>query len=178
MKTADTAEKELWVSLPSPFPVKPVLIINYQTELLRLSEINFSEAFQVFVHLKVIRLFVESVLRYGLPANYIGIAVKVSASIRPFVHLDRISQKCPRVIARAQGHKTDAHGFTTTFFLPCRTLSGSDEVEGCRRGLKRGFRRGVPVTARSRVFRFRAVRDPVGCELNVALYFYRPFLIQ
>ncbi|KAI9512668.1 hypothetical protein F5148DRAFT_1273602 [Russula earlei] len=58
LRTADTAERELW------------------TELLRLSEINFSEAFQVFVHLKVIRLYVESVLRYGLPANYIGIAVK------------------------------------------------------------------------------------------------------
>lgn len=58
LQTADTAEKELW------------------TELLRLSEINFSEAFQVFVHLKVVRLYVESVLRYGLPANYVGIAVK------------------------------------------------------------------------------------------------------
>jgi len=58
LQTADTAEKELW------------------TELLRLSEINFSEAFQAFVHLKVVRLYVESVLRYGLPANYIGIAVK------------------------------------------------------------------------------------------------------
>jgi len=58
LRTADTAEKELW------------------TELLRLSEINFSEAFQAFVHLKVVRLYVESVLRYGLPANYIGIAVK------------------------------------------------------------------------------------------------------
>jgi len=58
LQTADTAEKELW------------------TELLRLSEINFSEAFQVFVHLKVVRSYVESVLRYGLPANYIGIAVK------------------------------------------------------------------------------------------------------
>ncbi|KAI0005481.1 ATPase V1 complex subunit C [Russula compacta] len=58
LQTADTAEKELW------------------TELLRLSEINFSEAFQVFVHLKVVRLYVESVLRYGLPANYVGIVVK------------------------------------------------------------------------------------------------------
>jgi len=28
------------------------------------------------VHLKVVRLFVESVLRYGLPANYIGITIK------------------------------------------------------------------------------------------------------
>jgi hypothetical protein len=48
-----------------------------QTELLRLARINFSEAFQALVHLKVIRLFVESVLRYGLPANYTGIILKV-----------------------------------------------------------------------------------------------------
>ncbi|KAI0042663.1 ATPase, V1 complex, subunit C [Auriscalpium vulgare] len=55
---ADTTEKELW------------------TELLRLSRTNFSEAFQILVHLKVVRLFIESVLRYGLPANYIGLAIK------------------------------------------------------------------------------------------------------
>ena len=48
-----------------------------QTELLRLARTNFSEAFQVLVHIKVIRLFVESVLRYGLPANYTGLVIKV-----------------------------------------------------------------------------------------------------
>jgi len=58
LEMADTMEKELW------------------TELLRLSRTNFSESFQILVHLKVVRLFVESVLRYGLPANYIGIAIK------------------------------------------------------------------------------------------------------
>lgn len=57
---AETTERELW------------------TELLRLSRTNFSEAFQVLVHLKVIRLFVESVLRYGLPAEYVGVVIKVS----------------------------------------------------------------------------------------------------
>ncbi|KAJ7275277.1 ATPase V1 complex subunit C [Mycena haematopus] len=58
LEMADTTEKELW------------------TELLRISRTNFSESIQILVHLKVIRLFVESVLRYGLPANYTGIAVK------------------------------------------------------------------------------------------------------
>jgi len=58
LETADTTEKELW------------------TELLRLSRTNFSESFQILVHLKVVRLFVESVLRYGLPANYVGIVTK------------------------------------------------------------------------------------------------------
>lgn len=58
LSTANSTEKELW------------------TELLRLSRINFSEAFQLLVHLKVVRLFVESVLRYGLPASYTGLIIK------------------------------------------------------------------------------------------------------
>ncbi|KIM48440.1 hypothetical protein M413DRAFT_440173 [Hebeloma cylindrosporum] len=58
LEVARTTEKELW------------------TELLRLSRTNFSESFQILVHLKVIRLFVESVLRYGLPAEYLGIVIK------------------------------------------------------------------------------------------------------
>jgi V-type H+-transporting ATPase subunit C len=58
LAVANTTEKELW------------------TELLRLSRINFSESFQVLVHLKIVRLFVESVLRYGLPANYTGVMLK------------------------------------------------------------------------------------------------------
>ncbi|KAL5518584.1 VMA5 [Sanghuangporus vaninii] len=57
LELAGTTERELW------------------TELLRISRTNFSEAFKLLVHLKVLRLFVESVLRYGLPANYIGIAI-------------------------------------------------------------------------------------------------------
>ncbi|PPQ90432.1 hypothetical protein CVT25_014950 [Psilocybe cyanescens] len=58
LEVAGTTAKELW------------------TELLRLARTNFSESFQILVHLKVIRLFVESVLRYGLPAEYIGFAIK------------------------------------------------------------------------------------------------------
>lgn len=45
--------------------------------MLRLSRINFSELFQVLVHLKIVRAYVESVLRYGLPAAYFGAAIKV-----------------------------------------------------------------------------------------------------
>ncbi|KLO20411.1 ATPase, V1 complex, subunit C [Schizopora paradoxa] len=55
---AGTTEKELW------------------TELLRIARTNFSEAMQILVHLKVVQLFVESVLRYGLPADYTGLVVK------------------------------------------------------------------------------------------------------
>ena len=62
-QTAEVTERELW------------------TELLRLSRTNFSEAFQVLIHLKVVRLFVESVLRYGLPAEYVGVVIKVRIRI-------------------------------------------------------------------------------------------------
>lgn len=49
-----------------------------QSDLLRLSRTNFSEAYQLLVHLKAVRVFIESVLRYGLPAEYSGVVVKVS----------------------------------------------------------------------------------------------------
>lgn len=38
---------------------------------------NFAEAFIAWIHLKAIRLFVESVLRYGLPINIRGIVMQV-----------------------------------------------------------------------------------------------------
>ena len=55
---ANQSEKELW------------------TELLRLSRINFSEAYQALTHLKVVRTFVESVLRFGLPPEYAAAVVR------------------------------------------------------------------------------------------------------
>ncbi|XP_006012217.1 V-type proton ATPase subunit C 1-B [Latimeria chalumnae] len=38
--------------------------------LLRWLKVNFSEAFIAWIHLKALRVFVESVLRYGLPVNF------------------------------------------------------------------------------------------------------------
>lgn len=60
------------------FKASLCLTLQIQTELLRIARTNFSEAMQILVHLKVVQLFVESVLRYGLPAEYTGLVVKVS----------------------------------------------------------------------------------------------------
>lgn len=49
--------------------------LNPQTDLLRVSRINFSEAYSLIVHLKVVASYVECVLRYGLPADYFICAV-------------------------------------------------------------------------------------------------------
>ncbi|KAK4050281.1 Vacuolar ATP synthase subunit C [Microbotryomycetes sp. JL201] len=54
----ESQEKELW------------------TDLLRLSRINFSDLFQILIHIKVVRAYIESVLRYGLPAAYFAAIIK------------------------------------------------------------------------------------------------------
>ncbi|WFD28492.1 Vacuolar ATP synthase subunit C [Malassezia nana] len=55
---AGASEKELW------------------TELLRLSRTHFADSYQALVHFRVLRTFVESVLRFGLPANYFTFVIE------------------------------------------------------------------------------------------------------
>jgi V-type H+-transporting ATPase subunit C len=58
-------------------------IEKQQKSLTRWCIINYSEVFQAWTHLKTIRVFVESVLRYGLPANF------ESALLKPVKKNDR-----------------------------------------------------------------------------------------
>ncbi|KAF9166552.1 Vacuolar ATP synthase subunit C [Actinomortierella ambigua] len=58
LEETGASEKELWANL------------------LRLAKTNFGEVFQAWTHLKCVRVFVESVLRYGLPPDFVGIAIK------------------------------------------------------------------------------------------------------
>ncbi|KAG1757907.1 ATPase V1 complex subunit C [Suillus lakei] len=91
LEIADTTEKELW------------------TELLRLSRTNFSESFQILVHLKILRLFVESVLRYGLPANYVGLAIRPEPKYTKktlSVLSNHLSYLSPRSSGRSQKQST------------------------------------------------------------------------
>nr|XP_006626108.1 PREDICTED: V-type proton ATPase subunit C 2 isoform X1 [Lepisosteus oculatus] len=46
--------------------------------LLRWLKVNFSEAFTAWIHVKALRVFVESVLRYGLPVNFQAILLQPS----------------------------------------------------------------------------------------------------
>ncbi|KAK9451903.1 uncharacterized protein V1518DRAFT_409863 [Limtongia smithiae] len=45
-------------------------------ESVRLARATYADAFQAWIHLKSIRVFVESVLRYGLPPDFISVIVK------------------------------------------------------------------------------------------------------
>lgn len=44
--------------------------LSTQGPLVRWLKVNFSEAFIAWIHIKALRVFVESVLRYGLPVNF------------------------------------------------------------------------------------------------------------
>ncbi|KAI7852920.1 ATPase, V1 complex, subunit C, partial [Circinella umbellata] len=48
-----------------------------QTELIRLARTNFGEMFSSWVHLKALRVFVESVLRFGLPIEFVAVTIAV-----------------------------------------------------------------------------------------------------
>lgn len=46
--------------------------------MVRWLKVNFSECFCAWIHVKALRVFVESVLRYGLPVNFQAILVHPS----------------------------------------------------------------------------------------------------
>merc|ERR1719367_1229266 len=65
--------------------------------LVRWLKVNFSEAYTAWIHVKALRVFVESVLRYGLPVNFQAMILlpqkKTQKKLREvlnqqYVHLD------------------------------------------------------------------------------------------
>lgn len=50
-------------------------------EALRLGRTGWSEAVMCLIHIIALRCFVESVLRYGLPMDFVAASIKVRASI-------------------------------------------------------------------------------------------------
>ncbi|KAK9474787.1 uncharacterized protein V1510DRAFT_410664 [Dipodascopsis tothii] len=49
-------------------------------EVVRLARTSYSDAFQAWIHLRSIRVFVESVLRYGLPPDFLAVLIKPAPS--------------------------------------------------------------------------------------------------
>ncbi|KAI8609563.1 hypothetical protein BC830DRAFT_1162317 [Chytriomyces sp. MP71] len=47
------------------------------TTLLRLCKTNFGEVFSCWIHIKVLRVYVESILRYGLPPDFQPMVIKL-----------------------------------------------------------------------------------------------------
>lgn len=77
LESLEHAERDQWVCALA-LPMSACVFTGHaQAELLRLSRINFSEGLQILIHLKVVRAFMECVLRYGLPASYFSAVVQV-----------------------------------------------------------------------------------------------------
>ncbi|GAM28923.1 hypothetical protein SAMD00019534_120990 [Acytostelium subglobosum LB1] len=49
---------------------------NYKASFMRWCRLNFPESFMAWIHLKVLRIFVESVLRFGIPINFQAILMR------------------------------------------------------------------------------------------------------
>lgn len=58
-------------------------------EALRMGRTGWSESVMVWMHVLTLRVFVEAVLRYGLPLEYLSVLVKVCSEDYPFDHLRR-----------------------------------------------------------------------------------------
>ena len=54
-----------------------VEVDNMRSGLTRWCKTHYGEAFVAWMHIKVIRVFVESVLRYGLPVDFTAVLYKV-----------------------------------------------------------------------------------------------------
>jgi V-type H+-transporting ATPase subunit C len=54
-----------------------------QNELVRTAKSAFSDTFQAWTHLRAIRIYVESVLRYGLPPEFVSAIIKVFSLLAP-----------------------------------------------------------------------------------------------
>jgi V-type H+-transporting ATPase subunit C len=67
-------------------------------ETLRLGRTGWSEGVMCLVHVIVLRVFVETVLRYGLPLDYVSVLVKVStwASLAETCKHSIVANKSPR----------------------------------------------------------------------------------
>ncbi len=55
-----------------------VEVDNMRSGLTRWCKTHYGEAFVAWMHIKVIRVFVESVLRYGLPVDFTAVLYKVA----------------------------------------------------------------------------------------------------
>ena len=83
-----------------------------------MSRTNFSEAFQILVHLKVLHLFVESVLRYGLPKTYVGVPVGytgIAILVSPHVRHECQLMRAPYLCSPNQRRSLE--------YFPCSTRS-------------------------------------------------------
>ena len=64
------------------------LLFDEQANLINWCKSSYSELFVSWVHIKAVRVFVESVLRFGLPVNFTAAFIKVHIYWLTFQQVD------------------------------------------------------------------------------------------
>lgn len=73
-------------------------LVAMTKELLEWCKIAFSETFSSWLHIKAIRLFIESILRYGLPPRFTTVLINVGEA-------GKYAKKVHHFLAKHYGHK-------------------------------------------------------------------------
>ncbi|CAM9130963.1 unnamed protein product [Phaeothamnion confervicola] len=99
------------------------------TGMIRWCKAHYGEAFVAWVHIKVIRAFVESVLRYGLPVDFTSVFLRPNRGKNKQVHtaLDGLCSAVPAGPAAHAGGDDDdkAEEYYPYVFLPFNLISAS-----------------------------------------------------
>ncbi|KAI8384153.1 hypothetical protein BD560DRAFT_322349 [Blakeslea trispora] len=80
-----------------------------QAELLRLAKTNFGETFAAWLHLKALRVFVESVLRYGLPPDFASVTILPKPKFEKKVDETLVAQYGRLGGVHGQANKSESH---------------------------------------------------------------------
>lgn len=65
---------------------------NMKSSITRWCRPHFSDIYQAWVHLKVIRVYIEAILRYGLPPKFISAIIKVRPKMEKRLEKSLISK--------------------------------------------------------------------------------------
>mmetsp|Transcript_23596 Transcript_23596/g.39038 ORF Transcript_23596/g.39038 Transcript_23596/m.39038 type:complete len:363 (+) Transcript_23596:130-1218(+) len=97
-----------------------VEVDGMKSGLMRWCKTHYGEAFVAWMHIKVIRVFVESVLRYGLPVDFTAVLYKVSSGKdRELTDaLDKSLGTSDAAAAGGDGEDDDYHDFVLIKFEP------------------------------------------------------------
>lgn len=80
-------------------------------EALRLGRTGWSESVMIWIHVLTLRTFVETVLRYGLPLDYVSGLVKVSGMLRMDDAIANHDQTTPKLSKKALANLDSTYSY-------------------------------------------------------------------
>jgi V-type H+-transporting ATPase subunit C len=82
-------------------------------EVLRLARTGWSESVMIWIHVLCLRVFVETVLRYGLPLEFVCGLVKVSSVVdtSPLTQYVNLFQTTPKLAKKAKASLDSAYSY-------------------------------------------------------------------